>query len=119
MPTQERESEQSHMTLPLYLFVAFSIFALLMVLLALAGARNAREIASMLGIAPHRPVTMILMLLSLVPSIAFAACAAYPLVWPESRQRTLCLVGAGIALLLAASLCWSPAVMRMLQAFAG
>lgn len=101
------------MTLPLYLFAAFAIFAFVMVLLALAGARNAREIAQLLGIVPHRPVTMSVMLLSLAPSTALAVSSAYLLVWPEGKHRIAGFAGAGVALLLAAGLYWSPQVVRL------
>lgn len=104
------------MTLPLYLFAAFAMFACVMVLLALAGARNAREIAQLLGIVPHRPVTMTVMLLSLVPSAGLAVSSAYLLVWPEGRYRIRGLAGAGVALLLAALLFWSPQFLRLLLA---
>lgn len=106
------------MTRALYAFVAFAGFALVMALLALAGARNAREIAQLLGIVPHRPVTMALMLLSLIPSLCLAGCAAYVLLWPAGRYRNGCLLGAGLALGLAALLYWSPQIVAILRAHA-
>lgn len=116
MVEEDRQLEESKMTASLYMLLAFALFVLVMVILALAGARNAREIAQMLGIVPHRPVTMTIMLLSLIPSLALGGFAAYPILWPAGRHTRLCLIGAGVALALAALLYWSPYVVRVVLA---
>lgn len=112
LPQEEREDEPAGLSVAWYLFIALSLFMLTMALLATQNLPNAREIARLPEFGPRRAIVMTLMLASLATSLAFAAFAAYPIVWWNGRRRNACLAGAAVTLALAALLFWSPQVVR-------